>query len=742
MDPEQTFLRVHARFSGVLARLLTPKVRKGLEFACLFNAMTLLALLVVMHVNFVAQPGCAEYFPTKDLAGAQLVQIKIRGSWNRFREDDLERVVWNQDISAKRYMDDAHGRRNEVEETYQVPVMGELDDEHKQGMQRGKDESVGRDISSRPMSGPGRGPLGTALVHYFTRWSSYGASCFKSAEQSIRSLWQVWRITGWEPFTTTPKSDRRTVAWNKLDSVLENGSRLSDPTYLYSIEKGYLMMTETAKNRHDVKTINISVSAHHPCFGNRWQQFLIDNFVGYDTILMNSLLSAYGRGYLYNFQTKELYNLNYLQEFGSVPQGIEDYIVSKCGVLITTLFVFFTTTMSVSFTLRETQARMLKFTVQLQHHARHRLPTYRLIFIHVVESLVFVPIMIGILFFLFEFFDDQLLAFLVLTLVWLCELFTMISVRTPLSMQFFPRFFFLYFMAFHIYFFSYTYGFSYLAFSATAAFMQHLVLYFWNRFEIPALQLYLRRQAMLQHQGVHITSSAYLTSTVHVSQGTFMNNSGQTMRDMGGLNVRTGSPDNQIGTSPRDQRTPGAVLSPRTPLTSSNVVNDLNAVLDPPLLDVSSFNVGTPSDFGFIPPAMRRWSNSPGQDVDSRYWRRRLDMDRLRRSRERGARFGNTGMEASFGVDVSREPPTSPLMHNSFSAFGSVLPWILGSSSFFLPVFHELGDGRAHSRNGDEVVDTDLNTTPSNSTTPGSVVTHVSDEGLRQRRGANHVDDT
>jgi hypothetical protein len=32
------------------------------------------------------------------------------------------------------------------------------------------------------------------------------------------------------------------------------------------------------------------------------------------------------------------------------------------------------------------------------------------------------------------------------------------SVRTSLSMQYFPRFFFLYFMVFHIYFFSYTYG--------------------------------------------------------------------------------------------------------------------------------------------------------------------------------------------------------------------------------------------------------------------------------------------
>jgi hypothetical protein len=55
MDPEQTFLRVHARLSGVLARLLTPKFRAVLEYLCLFNAVMLLALLVVMHVNFVAQ---------------------------------------------------------------------------------------------------------------------------------------------------------------------------------------------------------------------------------------------------------------------------------------------------------------------------------------------------------------------------------------------------------------------------------------------------------------------------------------------------------------------------------------------------------------------------------------------------------------------------------------------------------------------------------------------------------------
>ncbi|XLU65850.1 hypothetical protein S245_025059, partial [Arachis hypogaea] len=107
----------------------------------------------------------------------------------------------------------------------------------------------------------------------------------------------------------------------------------------------------------------------------------------------------------------------------------------------------------------------------LQYHARHHLPTFQLIFVHVIESLVFVPfsfvflglflrIMIGILFFLFKFYDDQLLAFIVLILIWLCELFTLIRglcVRTPISMKFFPRFFLLYFLVFHIYFFSYSY---------------------------------------------------------------------------------------------------------------------------------------------------------------------------------------------------------------------------------------------------------------------------------------------
>ena len=127
----------------------------------------------------------------------------------------------------------------------------------------------------------------------------------------------------------------------------------------------------------------------------------------------------------------------------SWKRRVQEFIVTKFRTLFTSLFVICTTSMSVSFTLRETQSRMVSlqgracllrcadeassclpectlqvmFLVQIQQLHRLRQPTSRLVCMHLLQSLVFVPIMIGILFFLFEFYDDQLLAFLVLALV-------------------------------------------------------------------------------------------------------------------------------------------------------------------------------------------------------------------------------------------------------------------------------------------------------------------------------------
>jgi hypothetical protein len=106
---------------------------------------------------------------------------------------------------------------------------------------------------------------------------------------------------------------------------------------------------------------------------------------------------------------------------------------------------------------------MLKFTYLLQHCIRHRLPYARLVVMHVVSLFMFVPIMIGVLLFLSEFFGDHMLAFGLLSTVWLGEVYSVIGLRTPTSTRVFPHIFCFGFVIFNLYCFIFPHGFKNLA---------------------------------------------------------------------------------------------------------------------------------------------------------------------------------------------------------------------------------------------------------------------------------------
>ncbi|PIN20027.1 hypothetical protein CDL12_07284 [Handroanthus impetiginosus] len=604
MDPEQTFIRVQERFS----EMLTPKIRAKLEYFFLFLAITLFCILVVMHANYVQQPGCSSEFSSVQMSDAQLIQIKITSAGLWSHNESVNDIVNDHDsgtdtetekptsvdrgsphLVAESWLSwissDASSGRSPFEFWKTDNDVLESQRESSISSERFKPASddvpvkVSKDmLRSRFFVSP-KESLRAAIIHIGKKWHWRLSFFLRLARRILGGLWDIaginlnFDIPKWLKILHLDRLNSYAVQW------LEKRSKAFEPAYLYTMEKGYFLLPEEARSRHNIRTINISISARHSCFGNRWQQLMINRLVGYDTILMNSLLNSPGQGYLYNYQTKEFYNLTYAREQPESSAKFGDYLVTKCGVLMMSLFVFFTTTMSVSFTLRETQTRMLKFTVQLQHHARHRLPTFQLIFVHVIESLVFVPIMIGILFFLFEFYDDQLLAFMVLILVWICELFTLVSVRTPISMKFFPRFFLLYFLVFHIYFFSYTYGFSYLALSTTAAFMQHLILYFWNRFEVPALQRFMqnRRSHFQQHPDFHIQSSTILASTLRITR----------------LNTRNSGPANT-------ELAAGPVLGAGVDTVPRNVTTGFSGPEEQPSND-NPERLGNPLDIGGQP---------------------------------------------------------------------------------------------------------------------------------------------
>lgn len=64
---------------------------------------------------------------------------------------------------------------------------------------------------------------------------------------------------------------------------------------------------------------------------------------------------------------------------------------------------------------------------------------------------------------------------------------TAFSVRSIQGMHFFPRVFFLYFTLFHVYFFSCPIGFTYASLASTLLFLFHTMLFFVNRYELPAI---------------------------------------------------------------------------------------------------------------------------------------------------------------------------------------------------------------------------------------------------------------
>jgi len=276
---------------------------------------------------------------------------------------------------------------------------------------------------------------------------------------------------------------------------------LEPASYSFSLDRGILLLSDGMLSNFGVEVRHVIVSADDECMGGSLLRGVLQSVIGFDTVVSNWFLAlGGGRGFVRpgpapvagSAREPALIDLHRAAEFvaaaGSGSKTAGDtgvFIAFKFGVALTTLFLFFITTTLVAFTLRETQERMLKFTFLLHHHVRHHLSYWALILSHMVDSLVYLPIMVGTLFFLFEFFGhDHLLAFVVLCIVWCGEVYSAVAVRTPSSIRFYPRFFLLYFAVFHVYFFSFPFGFTTLALTTSLGFQLHVMLHFWNQFEV------------------------------------------------------------------------------------------------------------------------------------------------------------------------------------------------------------------------------------------------------------------
>jgi hypothetical protein len=282
-------------------------------------------------------------------------------------------------------------------------------------------------------------------------------------------------------------------------TILRKNDRIM---FSYAREKGYLFLSSSTSSSLSsntflpISTQYVYISKHDSlCFGEPFVQYLIFHLLYYilgpDTVMINWILgtfyhptginntynnnnttgsdpyldATYHSGYIYNPRTSDVIDIEeYKQQLthysGSNKANNNHHrhwwikrklyeLGLKFLIVIKTSFLFFITTTLVSFTLRETQGRMLQFTHTLQqqcfnpntdhqnnandpnaqhhHHQLNYNVIVQLIMTHVMENVIFVPIIVGFIYFLINFYNgDKFLAFMVLTLVWVCESFSMV----------------------------------------------------------------------------------------------------------------------------------------------------------------------------------------------------------------------------------------------------------------------------------------------------------------------------
>ncbi|KAE9249448.1 hypothetical protein PF004_g3394 [Phytophthora fragariae] len=288
-------------------------------------------------------------------------------------------------------------------------------------------------------------------------------------------------------YSTLSASDNATGALIRPDPGLG---------FVYAPQKTLFALLEHAQVlQTDVTMDTLYLPMKSQCFELRWLDALPlwtlirDRVVGYDTILVNQLLKRYGaRGFFYREDSRVVVDMSYgVFNPAAAAQSWLRLVAMKFKILHTILFLFFVLTALVAFVLIETQKRMLTFAALFQNRLQLQIPFANLVVTFLAQSLLFVPVMVGMLFFLFELYKDRLLAFGVMTVMWVGESFSVVSVRTRLSQAYFPPLFFCLFTLFHVYLFSFPFGFSYVALGVMSILLLQLMLFFWNCFEIPAL---------------------------------------------------------------------------------------------------------------------------------------------------------------------------------------------------------------------------------------------------------------
>ncbi|NWR58997.1 MBRL protein, partial [Bucorvus abyssinicus] len=344
-------------------------------------------------------------------------------------------------------------------------------------------------------------------------------------------------------------SEAATKVWPQEEYIVE-----------YSLEYGFLRLSQSTRQRLSIPVMVVTLDpTRDQCFGDRFSRLLLDEFLGYDDILMSSVKALAeneeNKGFLRNVVSGEHYR------FVSMWMARTSYLAAFVIMVIFTL--------SVSMLLRYSHHQIFVFIVDLLQMLEMNMT----IAFPAAPLLTVILALVGMEAIMSEFFNDTTTAFYIILIVWLADQYDAICCHTNTSKRHWLRFFYLYHFAFYAYHYRFNGQYSSLALVTSWLFIQHSMIYFFHHYELPAILQQIRIQEML------LQTQQVGQGTQTTLQDNLNNNTPAAPADVGSRRPHLpASPSGESSSSAT--LTPGEASSVIAAATAASVGSDLNWVAE------------------------------------------------------------------------------------------------------------------------------------------------------------------
>ncbi|XP_017599300.1 PREDICTED: LOW QUALITY PROTEIN: membralin, partial [Corvus brachyrhynchos] len=446
---DRLFHALFFKMAVTYARLFPPSFRRVFEFFVLLKALFVLFILAYIHIAFSRSPiNCLEH---------------VRDKWPR---DGILRVEIQRNSSRAPIFLQFCGVEKFPGMVVESTTEEEEEEEEEMTVDMFENSSIKfeLDIEPKVFLKPSR-VSSTELPHNDSQEFSFSDAATKGM-QPLRETVSEFEMLA-------------RAVWPQEEYIVE-----------YSLEYGFLRLSQSTRQRLSIPVMVVTLDpTRDQCFGDRFSRLLLDEFLGYDDILMSSVKALAeneeNKGFLRNVVSGEHYR------FVSMWMARTSYLAAFVIMVIFTL--------SVSMLLRYSHHQIFVFIVDLLQMLEMNMT----IAFPAAPLLTVILALVGMEAIMSEFFNDTTTAFYIILIVWLGGQQDSGCGHTNTSKRHWLRFFYLYHFAFYAYHYRFNGQYSSLALVTSWLFIQHSMIYFFHHYELPAILQQIRIQEMLlQNQQV------------------------------------------------------------------------------------------------------------------------------------------------------------------------------------------------------------------------------------------------